>query len=486
MTRTAYSSTMPRSRLRRWWVGLLAGLIAAGFTPAVRSDVIVLRSGEKIHGKLAPDPKRPDRVSVFLEQGKTPMSVLKVQIQQVIEVAGPLDGYVVRRAAASDSAQSQYDLGLYCDQHKLPDLARFHFESAVKLDAKFGPAHEKLGHVLVGGRWLSGDDLREAQGLVKYRGRWITREEKERHEKETATAAEQTSWARRVRVWREAMALGPDIRRREAEAQLLAIRDPGAVKPLVRTLGTDSDDLRALLARILGAIPGTESAVALANHLVAEEAADVRSRFLDELERRQEPAATKTLVQALRSSAPAVINRAAWALGRLNAVSAVPSLIPALVSTRQRVEMYQPGGMAGEGPAITASFGNVPYMGGPGVPIAFNGSTVAYLTPPAVGPGVVAFGATSAPYYPLPGVPTYTGPMYGGGLGLGPVGGGMIGGSRGPIPQVVTDSFENTEVLAALTKLTGQDFGYNQAAWRSWLRTSFKAEPKPAKSVPQP
>ena len=38
----------------------------------------------------------------------------------------------------------------------------------------------------------------------------------------------------------------------------------------------------------------------------------------------------------------------------------------------------------------------------------------------------------------------------------------------------------------ALVKLTGQDFGYDQAAWRAWLRTSFKAEAEPAKRVPQP
>jgi hypothetical protein len=51
---------------------------------------------------------------------------------------------------------------------------------------------------------------------------------------------------------------------------------------------------------------------------------------------------------------------------------------------------------------------------------------------------------------------------------------------------MVTDTFQNTEVLAALVKLTGQDFGYNVNSWRRWLRTSFQPDPAPARSVPQP
>jgi hypothetical protein len=482
-----------RGRTGFWRAGLFPALLVVIVATAgdARPDVIVLRGGTRVRGKVVADPAKPDRVLLILERGRTPMSVTKAQVEQVIEEAGPLDGYVLRRAAASGTAQAQFDLGSYCDQHKLPDLARLHFETALKLDPSFGPAHEKLGHTRVGDRWLSGDDLRVAQGLVKYRGRWVTKEEKQQHEQDTATAAEQSSWVRRIRAWREMISLGSPDKRRDAEAQLLSIRDPAAIKPLVRTLGTDTDDMRSLLARVLGTIPGAESTSALATQLVVEEEADLREKFLGELEKRNDPAATKTLVRALRSSETPVVNRAAWALAHLGAVTAVPSLIPALVTLRQRVVMVQPGmGMGpGEGPAITAAFGGGPFAGAtPGPPIAWNGSTVAYLNGPMVGPGVVAYGATATPFYPMASVPTVTGPTWGG-PGYSLPGAGIslsLGGSRGPVPQVVVDSFENTEVRAALVKLTGQDLGYNQAAWRNWLRTSFKPDPKPAKTVPQP
>ncbi len=44
-------------------------------------------------------------------------------------------------------------------------------------------------------------------------------------------------------------------------------------------------------------------------------------------------------------------------------------------------------------------------------------------------------------------------------------------------PQVVTRQIENPAVLAALSKLAGANFGFNQAAWRNWLAAEAKAHP---------
>ena len=41
-------------------------------------------------------------------------------------------------------------------------------------------------------------------------------------------------------------------------------------------------------------------------------------------------------------------------------------------------------------------------------------------------------------------------------------------------------------MLSALMKLTGQDLGYDVAAWQRWLSTSYRPEPEPTKRVPQP
>ena len=92
----------------------------------------------------------------------------------MIPKASPLDDYVVKRDKVAATAQAQYDLGAWCDQNKLSDLARVHYEAAVNLDKSFGPAQVKLGHVYHDGAWLTRDELNarpgsgQVQGTVDY------------------------------------------------------------------------------------------------------------------------------------------------------------------------------------------------------------------------------------------------------------------------------------------------------------------------------
>ena len=475
------------------WRSAVHGAVVACFglasvTAEARADRVVLRGGGQIKGKVQPDPKHPDRVSVLTERGKKPLSFQKAQIVQVVAEPGPLDDYLTKREATPPAAEAQYELGEWCEQHKLPDLAFIHYEAALRDDKTFAPAHRKLGHVRYEERWLTPDERREAQGLIRYKGRWITREENEQHEKDAATAAEQATWVRRIRLLREAIVYSSDDRQREAETQLMEIRDPIAIGPLVRVLGADNGRIRILLAHVLGSIPGPDATTALVARLIGEGEPDVRYATMDELLRRKEPEVTRVLVRALRSASPEVINRAAWGLANLHAVSAVPNLVGVLVTYRVEVVMVSAGGGSGDGLGISATFGSVPPSPSTGgVPVAYNGSSVGYLTGAAVGPNVAAYGASSLPTYSLPGPPMLPTP----GLGFSPAGlgipaGGGLSASRGPVPRMVRVPYRNSEVLSALVKLTGHDFGWDVDAWKTWVRTSYTSEPTPARRVPQP
>lgn len=454
----------------------LIGIIAiASGAPEGRADRIELRGGGQIRGKVVPDPEHPDRVTVVPATGKTPLHFQKGQVLRVIAEPGALDGYVERRARVEPTAESHFELGLWCERNQLQDLAEVHYEAALDRDKAFAPAHRKLGHVLHGDRWIWGDELREAQGLVRYKGQWISKQEKENREAKAANGAEQASWVRRLKLLRQSLASGPDDRRREAEMQLMEIRDPVAVTPLVQVLGDGSEPLRTLLDHILALIPGPEATAALVSHILAETDFDVRHVTLEALTNRKDPQIIPSLVQALRSANPAVVNRSAWSLGQLNAVGTVPRLIPALISTRSQVVMSPPSGVSSGG-NFGAGFGAVAPTPAPGRGSYGSVGNTYYsyglLTPPAVAPGAVAFGAVAAP------LPLYSSSGFS-------VGGGVTG-SRGPIPRVVTLRFQNVEVLATLIKLTGRDFGYDIPAWQRWVASSFHPDPAPARVVPQP
>ncbi len=457
-----------RRRLRaavRWAVVAWAGLTA----PAVhsRADRIVLRGGGQIRGKVTPDPNQPDRVSVLTERGKTPLSFQKVQVVGVVAEPGPLDDYLKQREATPATAEAHFDLGRWCEGHKLPDLARLHYETAVGLDAAFAPARRKLGYVRYSGRWLTADELRAAQGLVRHRGKWITPDQKAEIDRAAATAAEQATWVKRFRLLRDAILNSTEDRRREAEAQLLEVRDPVAIGPLVRVFGGDAGRLRMLLAHAIGAIPGPEATAALVARLLDEWEADVRYATMDELLRRDVSDVTRLLVRALRSNRLEAVNRAAWGLASLHALPAVPSLVGSLVSVRYETVMSPSSGGTGEGLGVSAAFGS----GSPGGSPA--GAAVPYGGAPG---GASGYGMTSSP---LPGY----GPSP---AGVGVSAGGGLNASRGPFPRAVRVPFHNTEVLGALVKLTGQDFGWDVEAWKHWVRTSFDSEPTPTRRVPQP
>jgi hypothetical protein len=302
--------------------------------------------------------------------------------------------------------------------------------------------------------------------MVKHNGRWITAEAKSKREARSQLTAAEMSWLRRIRIMHQALVSGANDRRREAESQLMAIRDPEAVTPLIRVFGSDDRSRRLILALVLGAIPGQEATVALIRQVLSDPDAELRAAFFDQLKNRDRLFAIAQFVRALGSSDVRVINRAAWALGNLDAVESVPKLVNVLVSTRSEV--------------VVDTFDDLNVQGSdPNPPVAILGLTksgiAAYLTAPAVGPGAVAYGGTVGPFFPY---------------ANSPVGGpGMTAGTQSsavPEPRLATFSFQNLEVLTALQKLTRQDFGFDIDAWRVWVNREFNANARPARRVAQP
>jgi hypothetical protein len=433
------------------------------------ADIISLRGGGDVKGVIIPDSSRPKSVVIQTEAGTKPLVFSKDQVVSVLRERSALDEYLKRRDKIESTAQAHYDLGLWCESNKLSGPAQVHFQRALELDKSFGPAHKKLGHVERDGKWYTFDELRQQQGLVLYKGRWTTPQEKERYEARAAASSEQASWAKRIKLLRGAVLNGNDSQRQAAEKQLAEIKDPAAVTPLVQLLGTESESIRLLLAQILGAIPGSEATQALVSRILAEPETSVRKATIEEYVRRKEPNPASPFLKALSSKDQLVVGRAATALAALKVLSSVPKLVNTLVYTEKRL-VAVPNPAAGSG-AQGYGFNSVT----PGAPMVGNGSSYGVLTGPVVGHGVVAFGAAAVPF-----APNSTGLSLGGG-GLGG------GGQPQQIPQVVTYYYQNPDVLEALQSLTGANFGYDVPAWKRFVATSFRPESSvPPRRVPQP
>lgn len=434
---------------------LLSALLAA--SGVAWADRIELRGGGQLRGVVVPGSK-PDEVAVQTEAASKPIVFAKNQVTRVIREAGALDTYFIRKNHVADTAADQYDFGVWCESNKLTGLATNHYRRAVELDKSFGPAHKKLGHVERDGRWMTYDELRTSQGMVKIKGRWVSQEARDRLRAEASDRAEQASWARRLKIHYNNLVRGGADDRQDAEDRLEEIRDPAAVVPLVRLFGRDVPSMRVRLAHILGGIPGAEARRALVAFVLSEPEALVRQEAIAELERRKEIETPAEFLVALGDKDAERVGRAALALAALKTKSAIPKLIPHLVRYQRRT-VYVPGGgmTATAGGGGFANFGVV--------------QPVPVLTGPVVGPGAVAFGSASVPFVSGTGIST---------------GGAGIEVEAPPVPQTLIDSQPNADVLAALESLTERNFGFDQEAWRNWVRTAFRVENVPGRRVPEP
>lgn len=472
------------------WLARLIAVIVVGqvglASTEVRGDRIVLRGGTVLRGVILPQSSGSDQYVVQTESGQVPLKFPKAQVTKIEREPSALDDYLPRlqRLGNTATGQQHYELGIWCESKRLTGLARSHFERAVELDPKLASAHKKLGHVEHDGQWVSVSELKNLQGLVQYKGKWVTAEERKRLEDEAAESVEQTSWTRRLRILRAALRDNNPNRRAEAENQLLEIRDAAAVRPLVRAFANDPPVGRGLMTRSLAGIPGRDSTLALVNRVLAEPELEIRQIALDQLAQRKtdDPGIVRSFSDALDSKNPVVVARSAWALAGLEARSCVPKLVKSLVKVEQHMtwEVEQgPSPFAGPLPAGPIVFPTPATTGAAGSNATnsananTNGNNInqmssgALLTGPVVGPGIVAYGATSVP-------------VFGNGVGLG------YQAQKMPQPRMVVFQRQNPDVLDALNRLTGKNFGYDISAWRHWLGTEFQPEPIPARRVPQP
>jgi hypothetical protein len=476
-----------RTAVRRW-IGLwVAGLATFSAVAEGRADRIQLRGGGEVKGVVVKDASHPQQVMVQTETGSKPVAFQKTQVVGVIKESSVLDDYFTRRDKIEATGEAQYQFGSWCEQHKLSGLAQVHYQRAVELDKTHAAAHKKLGHVLYNETWLTYDALREAQGMVKVKGRWVSRQKQDQLANQGVEKADQGSWSRRIKILYRKLSSGSNDERTDAERQLAAIQDPAAIPGLVKILGMGTDGDRARLAHILGAIAGPVAQDALVTRVLSEPDVAVRKVALDELIRRKESDTSSRFGRALRSEDPIVLGRAAWALAGLGVKAAVPKLVPLLVQV-ERKTYYDPAAGSGGG-NMNVTFGQV--VGAPGLPAtganagaAGGGGFVTQRAYPmvgaVVGPGVAAYGAVGVPF-------ASGASLGGGGVGLWP-GEVATGPATRNMPASRTDIIlhPNHDVLAALESLTGRNFGFNFDAWNEWLNTEFRVEQTPARRARQP
>jgi len=420
----------------------LAGLlILSGIVlpPQATADLIRLKNGGELRGQIQDSRKRSPAgkpINIRTLSGAL-VEVNPAEIEFVTRRSLKVERYETRARETADTLEAQWELAEWCRKNRLITQRTTHLQRVVELEPDHERAHRALGHMRHGDGWASREELMAARGYVKYKGRYVSQQELELREQNSAEREAENAWHQKIRLWHGWLDHRSVERQAQGAAKLRAVDDPNAVRSLSQLFAEEEDpSRRALYVQIMSGIPGDKPVGPLVQQSLQDPEKRIRGDALDGLSADQLAAAVPHYLKALGDDANVVVRRAASALKEIGSPQAIPHLIDALVTTHKyKVQVADN--------ASSVSFGKDG---------SFNlGGGRQTILPPEIAIGLRTGQFPDGVIILEPNIPTRK--------------------------RVVTvkQTHENQEVKSALVRLTGQDFGYNRRDWTLWWAAQQQA-----------
>ncbi len=196
-----------------------------------------------------------------------------------LQTDASLADYEVRRQKAPYTADGQWALGVWADEHGLKDQARAHFTAVTRLDPRRDNAWKRLGYARHGDRWLT-----DAQVAA------------EKAEADAQKLADKT-WKPLLEQYR--LMLSQPSHREEAETGLASISHPRAVASIGRVFAATSA-LQPRAVQLLGQIDAPASSRSLAYLAVFARSSEARRAATETLRGRDPREYADLLIALLR------------------------------------------------------------------------------------------------------------------------------------------------------------------------------------------
>lgn len=332
-----------REMLRR----LTAAMLVLALGPwGAAADVFVLRGGGRIEGELLDDESPRKQYHVRLATGgDVVLDAMQVQEHQPVSADEAL--YQQIRPSFADSAEGQWALAEWCRERGLFDRRDEHLERTIEIDTNHAAARRALGYNNYNGQWARQDDVMEARGMVRYKGRYRTPQEVELMEARAKQDIAEKEWMQKIGRWRSWLTTD---KAQVARENLRTVEEPAAIKAFIQGLRDDQrPEIRALFAELLARFTTPEAIKALAVSALEDRNEEVRLTCLDHLERRPNPDAVAYFCSQLKSKDNMIVNRAGAALGTMRDPTSIAPLIEALVTEHKYKITEGSGGGGGSG-----------------------------------------------------------------------------------------------------------------------------------------
>lgn len=164
----------------------LAAALALLAAPAALADEVVLVSGRVLEGKAVVAGE-----TVVFERPGIRMELRKDEVKEIRRTPTAKEQYAEKAAAllaaemaGTLDAGARHRLGLWCATKGLAAEAVAEQRNAILIDADHAGARRALGFVKTETGWRTESEAMEAKGLVRADGRWVTKEEAARLERD--------------------------------------------------------------------------------------------------------------------------------------------------------------------------------------------------------------------------------------------------------------------------------------------------------------
>ncbi|MCC6405684.1 MAG: hypothetical protein IT453_00860 [Planctomycetes bacterium] len=165
------------------------GAMLVALALVARADTLVLKDGRRIEGKVV----RETTTTVTVETSTGKQDFARADVLEIKLGKTPREVFKEREAAAR-TADDFYELGAWAETQKLKSFAKGAYKRAVELDPQHERANTALGLVKYKDRWLTPEERdrvsaadeeaeKLAQGFVRHEGVWVTREDKEKYDR---------------------------------------------------------------------------------------------------------------------------------------------------------------------------------------------------------------------------------------------------------------------------------------------------------------